>query len=117
MNIRKYYRLIHWLGAFLLVGGALDPLEGAFVILIGSLLITLSFYLNQNVIWRKMIIANLMLLMGIVMMFIISALGGIGGRSQHSIWLGLLILPYPIGWIYSIALLIRQVIEKRKSNK
>jgi hypothetical protein len=36
-------------------------------------------------------------------LFALSAIGGIGGKSGHSMWLGLLILPYPVGWLMALA--------------
>ena len=35
-------------------------------------------------------------------MFALSAVGGIGGKSGHSIWWGLLLLPYPAGWLMAL---------------
>ena len=40
---------------------------------------------------------------GVAAMFALSAVGGIGGRSGHSLWWGLLILPYPVGWLMALA--------------
>jgi len=34
---------------------------------------------------------------GVGALWFLSSLGGIGGKSGHSIWWGLLILPYPTG--------------------
>jgi hypothetical protein len=36
-------------------------------------------------------------------MLVLSAAGGIGGRSGHSMWWGILILPYPAGWLLALA--------------
>jgi hypothetical protein len=36
--------------------------------------------------------------LGVAAMVVLSGLGGIGGNSGHSLWWGVFILPYPIGW-------------------
>jgi hypothetical protein len=40
---------------------------------------------------------------GVAAMFVLSAFGGIGGKSGHSMWWGVLILPYPVGWLMALA--------------
>jgi len=35
-------------------------------------------------------------------MFALSAVGGIGGKSGHSMWWGVLVLPYPVGWLMAL---------------
>jgi hypothetical protein len=35
-------------------------------------------------------------------MFALSAVGGIGGKSGHSMWWGVLILHYPVGWLMAL---------------
>jgi len=34
---------------------------------------------------------------------ILAVVGGIGGKSGHSMWWGVLILPYPVGWLMALA--------------
>jgi hypothetical protein len=62
-----------------------------------------------------------MIAVGVFFLFYLSSLGGFGGTSKLSIWWGLLIVPYPIGWLLSISLLIAQAInnmkQKAKLNK
>jgi len=36
-------------------------------------------------------------------MFVLSAFGSLGGQRGHSMWWGVLILPYPVGWIMTFA--------------
>jgi hypothetical protein len=35
-------------------------------------------------------------------MFSLSSVGGIGGNSGRSMWWGLLMLPYPVGWLMAL---------------
>ncbi len=47
--------------------------------------------------------AVILIAVGVAALFGLSAVGGIGGRSGHSMWWGLLILPYPLGWLMALA--------------
>jgi len=87
-------------GGIGLVVGAIDPLEGSLLILPGSGLLALGTYLGQfelkmlvHKVWAFVLIA-----VGVGALWGLSAVGGIGGSSGHSMWWGLLILPYLIGW-------------------
>lgn len=110
----KFPQILYGIGLALLVGGILDPLEGSIVIWIGSGLLTLSYYLRKDALWRKLFFATLLITIGIGMMFLLSDIGGIGGNSPYSIWLGLLILPYPIGWIGSLLWIIQRALQNKK---
>ena len=84
--------------------GAIDPLEGSLLILPGSALILLGTYLghaeHQQIIYRLR--TFLLILFGIAALWGTSMLGGIGGGTPYSMWWGLLLLPYPIGWTITI---------------
>jgi hypothetical protein len=87
-----------------MVVGAIDPLEGALLILPGSGLVALGTYLSQGEhrftayrVWVFVLIA-----IGVGAMWGLSSVGGIGGDSGRSMWWGVLILPYPIGWSMGI---------------
>ncbi|MBI3848873.1 MAG: hypothetical protein HY298_01080 [Verrucomicrobia bacterium] len=109
MNARKLWsRMLIMVGSIAMLVGALDPLEGSLVILPGSGVVTLGTFLSNSGrglriywIWIFILIAA-----GVGAMFVLSACGGIGGRSGHSMWWGLLILPYPIGWIMGMVSLL-----------
>jgi hypothetical protein len=83
--------------------GAVDPLEGSMIILPGSALATLGAFLGKSryrivFYWSLILVA-----VGVVELGLLSALGGIGGSRAHSIWWGLVVLPYPVGWILGLA--------------
>jgi len=46
-------------------------------------------------------------------LFYFSALGGFGGSSSLSWCWGLLIVPYPAGWLLSVILLIIRAVKKQ----
>jgi len=92
------------LGAIALVAGAVDPMEGSFLVLPGSVLYALGTYLRadnrRRITFR--IVAMLLIVAGVASLWGLSALGGVGGTSGRSLWWGLAILPYPVGWSMSI---------------
>jgi hypothetical protein len=99
-------------GIFSIIVGALDPMEGSVVILLGSILLAISSHFLQDR-HRKIFLAFfLCILIGIVSLFTISDFGGLG-QGYLSWWWGLLILPYPIGWLSLITLLIIRTIKKK----
>jgi hypothetical protein len=97
-------RVLVVLGSLAMVIGAIDPMEGAAIILPGSLLVALGTCLGP---FDRRLIAYrvtdfLLIAIGVGAMWILSATGGIGGKSGHSMWWGLLILPYLVGWSMGI---------------
>ena len=105
-------RILVTVGGSAMLLGAIDPLEGSVVILAGSALVLIGTFLDET--GRQLlsywITAVVLIAVGVGAMFALSAIGGIGGNSGHSMWWGVLILPYPIGWIMGIAnLLVRLV--------
>lgn len=87
-------------GGVSLVVGSFDPMEGAVLILPGSALLALGSYLRHDdrrtVAYRTW--SFILVALGVGALFGLSAIGGVGGSSGHSIWWALLILPYLIGW-------------------
>lgn len=105
MNARMIWsRILKVVGGIAMMVGALDPMEGSLLILPGSGLVALGMHLGgkdrQTVrywTWVFILIAA-----GVTAMFGLSAVGGIGGGSGHSMWWGILMLPYPIGWLMAL---------------
>jgi hypothetical protein len=84
--------------------GAIDPMEGSLLILPGSGLLALGTYLGQRE--RRLIAYRvwvfILIAIGVAALWGLSAVGGFGGPSGRSIWWGVLILPYLIGWSMGI---------------
>lgn len=101
-------------GGVAMVVGALDPLEGSLVILAGSGLVTLGTWLGGSD--RRLLVDWLwlfgLILFGVIALFALSAVGGIGGKSGHSLWWGLLVLLYPAAWLLGLANLVRRLINR-----
>jgi hypothetical protein len=106
MNSRMLWsRILKVVGGIAMMLGTLDPLEGSLLILPGSGLVALAMYLSGRD--RKTVLywtwAFILIAVGVGTMFALSAIGGIGGKSGHSMWWGVLILPYPAGWLMALA--------------
>jgi len=106
MNARTLWsRILTIVGGLAMLLGTLDPLEGSMLILPGSGLVALGMFLGRKE--RRTILywtwVFLLIGVGVGAMFVLSAFGGIGGKSGHSMWWGILILPYPAGWFMALA--------------
>ena len=110
----KWTRVIYIVGVVALIIGAIDPLEGSLLIMVGSALLALSAYVNNDRHSKIFTIALIMIVIGVFFMFYFSSIGGFGGTSTLSWWWGVLLLPFPIGWITTIVVLIRRAIENKK---
>ena len=119
MNPRTLWSLILViLGGIAMLLGAVDPLEGSLLILPGSGLVALGIFLGRKE--RRTVLywvwAFILIAVGVGAMFVLSAFGGIGGKSGHSIWWGITILPYPVGWIMALAGAIFALIRFLKAS-
>ena len=98
---RNQSRWLVIIGLVLMVAGALDPLEGSVVILVGSVLVAAGAFRNR-IRYRLPVAAMVLIAIGVAALFGMSALGGVGGNTGRSIWWLALALPYPIGWILGL---------------
>jgi hypothetical protein len=111
-------RILVIAGGIAMLAGALDPLEGSVVILVGSGLVALGTFLGNTgrslrVYW---ICVFTLIAVGVGAMFGLSAMGGFGGTSGRSMWWGLPILPYPMGWIMGMVSLSARLIRSFRHN-
>lgn len=112
----RWSRILVIVGLVAMVIGTLDPLEGSFVILLGVGLVTLGALVGNSghrilLYWSLVLVA-----VGVGALSGLSALGGFGGSSGRSIWWGLVILPYPVGWIMGLIGAIRRLRETSSSS-
>lgn len=109
-------RFIFHIGVVTLLLGALDPLEGSIIVILGSFLLAFATYKTQDRHRTYFLTISLLIFSGVVAMVILSILGGFGGTSMLSWWWSLFILPYPIGWLWAVSLLIIRKIRKTHRN-
>jgi hypothetical protein len=107
----KWTRVIYTIGVIALVIGAIDPLEGSVVLLAGCALISLATFLTHDRHWKIFLTCLVLIAIGVVFLFYLSSLGGFGGNAL-SWWWGILVLPYPVGWLIAIILLIVRAVKK-----
>jgi hypothetical protein len=97
-------RILIVVGNIAMLIGAVDPMEGSVVILPGSGLVALGFFLGHSE--RRLIAYRvgvfILIAIGVGALWVLSWLGGMGGKSGLSMWWGVLILPYLVGWSMGI---------------
>ena len=86
-------------GLVVMVAAALDPLEGSIAIVIALALVLAGSIKGHSRRRPLLVVAFALVFVGVAALWGISAVGGFGGTSGRSNWWGLLLLPYPIGWI------------------
>jgi hypothetical protein len=105
MNARGLWsRILITVGSIAMLVGALDPMEGSVVILPGSGLVALGTFLSQSerrwIAYRVLVF--ILIAIGVGAMWGLTRVGGFGGNSGRSMWWGVLMLPYLIGWSMGI---------------
>jgi len=106
MNTRRLWsRVFSIVGGIAMMVGTLDPMEGSLLILPGSGLVALGLFVGQaeHRLLRYWVWVFLLIATGVGALFGLSAVGGFGGNSGRSMWWGVLILPYVVGWVMALA--------------
>ena len=114
MRKLKWIRILNIIGIIILIAGIIDPLEGSFIILAGSAIVSITAFFAHDRHWKIFLATFIMIIFGVFFLFYFSSLGGFGGKSAISWWWSALILPYPIGWLCNIILLIVRAIQNNK---
>ena len=108
--------LLYVVGILLFFMGALDPLEGSVLIVLGSVLIVVYKYLRGDRHKKGFLAGCLCIAVGVGYMFWLSNLGGIGPHAKPWVW-GIPMALYPIGWILTAVLLYLHAQLKWKLRK
>ena len=106
MFSNKTNRYFYWGGVILFFFGTLDSMEGSILILIGSLIISAVCFVEKIKYWKLFLSSSISIAIGVFFLWFLSSLGGFGGTSSLSRWWGLTLLPYPLGWLSTVILLI-----------
>jgi hypothetical protein len=105
--------LIATIGLIAMLVGTLDPLEGSIFILGGAAVVAAGAWAFKSRFRKIIYLAFALVALGVGAMFALSVVGGIGGNSGRSMWWGLLILPYPLGWLLGLFGAVRMLAERR----
>lgn len=109
-------RVLIWAGLILMLIGAVDPLEGSFLILFG-LALALTGACHEKSSQRKTLAWALgLVVFGVAVMFGVSAVGGFGGSTGRSMWWALTLVPFPVGWVMGIAGAVKALREKQNGS-
>ena len=111
MTRQQWLHTSAWVGVAGLVVSMIDPMEGAFIALpFGAVLASSAFFSASR--YRVALLWSFgSMAVGVAVLLGLTAIGGIGGNSGHSPWWGLLLIPYPAGWLASLVcgvLLLRE---------
>ena len=102
MKILPSPRVLLIVGFVLMLVGAIDPLEGSVLILLGIAVATLGEFLGHSAYRAMLGLALGLVAVGVGLLFGMSAMGGVGGTSGRSLWWLLVVAPYPIGWVLGL---------------
>lgn len=91
--------------------GAVDPLEGSLVILPANALVALAAILGKSRYRTLLVTGFIFVAGGVAALWGLSALGGIGGDTGRSMGWGLVLAPYPLGWLLGVVGAILAMIE------
>lgn len=94
------------------LAGSVDPVEGSLLVLPGLGLAALGAWISGGPFVRSLAWLFASTLVGVGLLWYISSLGGVGGDHGLNPWWGLLLLPYPIGWLGGLALAILWLRER-----
>jgi hypothetical protein len=104
-------RILNVVGLAAMLVGAIDPLEGSFIILPGVAAVALAALIGKSRHTIQLSWSFALVAIGVVAMFLLSWLGGIGGNSGRSVWWAVVLLPYPIGWLMGLVGALRSLVE------
>ena len=94
-------------GSAAIIVGGLDPLEGTLAIFPGCIMLAIGAYLAQTRHRRMAYGAVALVFASFVFLIGLSSLGGFGANAPQPLlrshWWGLLLLPYPAGWMMAVA--------------
>lgn len=99
--------------------GAIDPIEGAAMILPAGIVAALGAGLAKSRYLGLLYSACGLIAAGVAALVVLTVLGGTGGATGRSERWGLSLAPYPAGWIPGVVgcvLTLREIGRKRKKT-
>ena len=112
---RERWLRIGFIGAIVLfLLGSIDPLEGSGLIALGGILMAVVTHLYGDPHRKYYRLAAILLVVGVALLWIFSALGGFGGDSGLAWGWAWLMLPYPAGWLMVLILLLIRLFGRKR---
>jgi hypothetical protein len=99
-----------------LVVGAIDPLEGSVVILIGSAMVAFGTHLDGSRYRRVAAWGFALVLIGFSVMLTVTAVGGVGGSTGRSPWWATLVTPFAVGWVLGLVAGVRAHLDHHRDR-
>ncbi len=114
-NRSRWARILMIAGLLVMIMSAVDPLEGSLGVAPGIGLAMVGAVLGQSRQRGLLRVALIVTVAGVVALWALSAMGGVGGDTGRSMWWMLVVLPYPAGWLLGIVGAIRGIRELFRS--
>jgi hypothetical protein len=100
------------IGIALVLVGSLDPMEGSLVINVGSIVIAICTWIQNNR-WKWWsFAATTLITVGVVSLWTVSSFGGFEPETEW--WWLCAILPYPVGWLATLMVFVYHGFNKVK---
>jgi hypothetical protein len=113
MGLGRHARPLLIIGLVTMAVAALDPMEGSIAVVVGVGLVALGARMRGSQYLTYLYGCVAMLVVGVGALWGLSALGGFGGTTGRSYLWGLLIVPYPVGWVAGLIGGVRALREPR----
>lgn len=115
METFKNWRKVLYIGGIIMfIAGTIDPLEGSVIIALGSICMSIAKYASSDRYTKFFIYSAVFIIIGVAFLWFISSLGGYDPVEEW--WFNILILPYPIGWLIILIILIIKTITAIKNK-
>jgi hypothetical protein len=111
--VTRFARGLLIAGLVALALGALDPLEGSVIILLGTAIAALGARLAHSRHFPLLLGSFAMTAIGVGSMWALSAVGGFGGNTGRTTWWWLALAPYPVGWVLGLVGVVRTLRASR----
>ena len=115
MDQSKKYQIAFITGVVFFLLGTIDPLEGSVLVALGSGILAWVSYLAKEPHFKYYRIAAILIFIGVVCLWVLSAYGGFGGDTGRPDSWALILIPYPVGWLMVLVLLFRRLFVPKKS--
>lgn len=105
----KKYQVAFIAGVVFFLLGTVDPLEGSVLVALGAGVLAWVTHIAKEPHHKYYRIAAILIFIGVVCLWVLSAYGGFGGDTGRSDAWAWILVPYPVGWLMVLVLLFRRL--------